>query len=178
MMIAAFWGMGGRMRLSKRLVAITLVLAFIGAACGGDDDGDDAGADETSTTKATTTTTVALEPADPEAAKAEITTAYEAALAQGATREQKLALVAESDDLGEVMDGVIAATPPGASIQVDEIVFTAADKATVTLTVLLDGNPVIPDFKGGAVIEDGSWKLSRKAFCDLAVMASVSCPPA
>lgn len=163
------------MRVTK--ITAVLVLVLVAGACSsGNDDGESARSDTPPTTKATTTTTMALEPADPVAATAEITAAYEKAFLPGATAAEKLGLVAESDDLAETMDGVVAATPPGVSITIDDVFFTAANKATVTLTVLLDGNPVIPNFKGGAVFEDGIWKVSRKGFCDLALIASITCP--
>ncbi len=40
-------------------------------------------------------------------------------------------------------------------------------QATVTYTVLVNGNPVLQNQTGTAVLEDGQWKVGDQSFCQL-----------
>ena len=67
------------------------------------------------------------------------------------------------------------------SAQVASVKIDGPAKATVTYTLLLNGGPVLQGVKGGAVLEDGTWKVGATSFCQLAALqgaAPKACPPA
>ena len=60
---------------------------------------------------------------------------------------------------------------------VDEIVFTAPDRATVRFTLVSD-NPSIPapgEMVGEAVLIDGTWKSSIEGSCAGLALAGIEC---
>jgi hypothetical protein len=51
--------------------------------------------------------------------------------------------------------------------QVTAVSDITSTTATVTWSLLLSGSPVLPNQKGQAVYEGGTWKVSATAFCSL-----------
>ena len=62
-----------------------------------------------------------------------------------------------------------AANPLAASsmVKVSKVAVTSPTTATVTYSILLNGQPALPDQQGLAVLLDGTWKVSAASFCAL-----------
>lgn len=75
--------------------------------------------------------------------------------------------VAEYMETGESMGGVQLLPT---SVTVSE------DTAAVTYDLLFGGTPTYPDLTGDAVLDDGTWKVTREMFCDMMSSARVGCP--
>lgn len=54
-----------------------------------------------------------------------------------------------------------------ASAKVSSVKLTSPKQATVTYTVYLGSTAALPNAKGVAVLENGSWKVSDASFCQL-----------
>lgn len=65
-----------------------------------------------------------------------------------------------------------AASPQskGSSVSVSKVNVISPDKATVTFSVLINGQPVLPNQGGWAVKQDGRWKVAAQTFCGLVSM--------
>jgi hypothetical protein len=63
-----------------------------------------------------------------------------------------------------------------ASAEVSKVTMISANSAQVTFSILLGGNPMLPDYKGYAVREDGKWKVAGKTFCELMTLQGQATP--
>lgn len=54
-----------------------------------------------------------------------------------------------------------------ASAKVTKVTVTSPTQANVTYNVLLGGKTVLPNSKGTAVLENGTWKVGVQSFCGL-----------
>jgi hypothetical protein len=61
----------------------------------------------------------------------------------------------------------MSALGSSASAKVSAVQLTSASRATVTYTVYLGKTAALPNAKGVAVLEDGTWKVSDASFCQL-----------
>ncbi|HVM40306.1 MAG TPA: hypothetical protein VM618_05955 [Acidimicrobiia bacterium] len=150
-----------------------VVLGLVATAC---DGGDDDEAASTTSRPSTTTSTQVGQPDDPEAARAEITAAFETFLDGTNPREERIAAVQDADELSETFTAAGEAEPPGVTGEVANIAFTGADSATVLFNILVNGTVALPNFPGEAVMVDGEWKVSRTTVCDLLAQSGVTCP--
>ena len=57
-----------------------------------------------------------------------------------------------------------------ASASVTQVALTSSTQARVNYSILLDGQPALPDQHGVAVFEGGVWKVGVGSFCDLLVL--------
>ncbi|GAA2825317.1 hypothetical protein GCM10010441_57290 [Kitasatospora paracochleata] len=107
-------------------------------------------------------------PADPAAATAEITATWEKFFSPQTTLADKGALLQNGDQLAPVLQG-FASDPRVGQVQakVTSVQFTSATEATVTYSLSIQGNVVQPDATGTAVLENGTWKVSRSTLCGL-----------
>ncbi len=188
------------MRVMKRrqagpvaLGVLVLVFALIAAACGGS---------STTTTSAppttaapTTTPTTATPSITPSTGTTGISaaattttvtfTGEEAKIAEVWTKffdgkgpvKDKIAMLENGDTYAKQLD-TNAASPMAAqsSAQVTSIKLTSDTGATVTYTILLNGQPALPNVTGEAVKQDGQWKVSAKSFLSLLALQGVSVP--
>lgn len=53
------------------------------------------------------------------------------------------------------------------SVKVDAVTSITSTTASVTWDLLISGATMLPNQKGTAVFEDGTWKVSKSSFCDL-----------
>jgi ABC-type glycerol-3-phosphate transport system substrate-binding protein len=160
------------MRTTRRLLVLTLVAALALAACGDDDDEGGGGDTTTTTTEATTTTTI-----DEEAAKAEITTAWEGLLDGTKTLDERVAYLEDGEELkalAEQQFQILGEQASASSGKVKDIVFEDDGTATVTYDILLNDVPALEDSVGTAVQVDGEWKFSKLTMCDLLALAGQS----
>jgi hypothetical protein len=51
--------------------------------------------------------------------------------------------------------------------QVTKVTFTSPTQANVSYSILLAGQPALPNQEGTAVLDDGVWKVSAFTFCTL-----------
>lgn len=64
-----------------------------------------------------------------------------------------------------------------AKAKVTSVSMTSSKQATVTYTVYLGGQPALPNAKGVAVLEDGTWKVSDPSFCELLTLQNAGKAP-
>jgi hypothetical protein len=60
-------------------------------------------------------------------------------------------------------NALTASTSP----KVSKVVLTSPTEAAVTYSILLNGQPILIDQKGTAVLDGGTWKVSSASFCVL-----------
>jgi hypothetical protein len=61
----------------------------------------------------------------------------------------------------------MSALGTSASAKVSNVQLTSSKQATVTYTVYLGNTAALPNAKGVAVLENGTWKVSDASFCEL-----------
>jgi hypothetical protein len=83
---------------------------------------------------------------------------------------------------GSTFAAVLAgqATNPQAQVTSAKVdaVTVSGSTAAVTWDLLLSGSPVLPGQKGTAVLEGGTWKVSKASFCGLLKMQPGTPAPA
>ncbi len=188
----------------KRTLLLLVILAVIVTACSDSDAAETAttaAPSSTTTTVAPTTTTVAptttTVPTPTTTATATTTTVadaggivpgedadvdavvltYEIVFSSETGYEEKAPYIEDPEGLeetvaeyqvtGESMGGVELA-PTSVTIN--------GDTADVTYDLLFGGTPTYPDLAGGAVLRDGTWKITRAMFCKMMASARVGCP--
>ncbi|HEX9466783.1 MAG TPA: hypothetical protein VGA11_00090 [Acidimicrobiia bacterium] len=114
-------------------------------------------------------------PVDQDAAKAAIEDAYHRVYGGG----EFLDFVEGGDQLQATSDAVKATNPvpPGIGSAVHEIRFINDHRAALIWDLLSDGNPLLSNQIGFAVLVDGKWKVARETHCGLLAMGKVQCPP-
>lgn len=140
-----------------------LVLAAALTGCGSDDETTAA----PTTTSAAAASTAAAGAADAATTQA-ITKAYTTFFDGKAPTNDRVALVEGGDAFRAILDG--QATNPqaqGTSVTVSAVKSTGATTADVTYTLLMGGNPVLPNQTGQAVKDGGNWKVAKATFCAL-----------
>ena len=82
--------------------------------------------------------------------------------------EQKVNLIQDGPDFLTAMQAE-AKNPQAAtvSLQVSDVKITSDKLAQVTYTILVSGSPLLPNQKGYAVKENGTWKIAGVTFCGL-----------
>jgi hypothetical protein len=116
---------------------------------------------------------VATAPADPTAAKAEITTAWETFLSSNTKSAAAVALLENGDQLGQALKKARQedkATGGKRSAHVKKITFTSATNATVNYILHAAGQ--VLNSAGTAVLQDGKWKVSEVTLCTLVVLGN------
>ncbi|WP_280369969.1 hypothetical protein [Nocardia wallacei] len=126
--------------------------------------------DNDSGTGAASPTAPAAAQADPAAVKA-ITDAYTTLFDAAAPVEQRAAAVEKGQDFVPVLQAQ-AANPQaqGTTATVSVVDVIDATRADVTYTLLMGGNPVLPDQHGQAVKDGERWKVAAMTFCALATL--------
>lgn len=129
------------------------------------------------------------QPADPEAARREVTEAFWTVYDHERPTTERLAAIADPRDI-EALGSMAASGPPGALMAtskagVTEIVFDRPDHAWVEYDVVSTsgsspGNPQWLTIggigPGEAELVDGVWKVARQTVCNDLARASISCP--
>ncbi|MFD5931429.1 hypothetical protein [Streptomyces sp. NPDC060333] len=107
-------------------------------------------------------------PADPAAAEARIEKNWAAFFDPSVPADRK-AEVLQNGDLLKPLLAAVSGHPRAAAVssEVTGVTFTSPTEAEVTYDLLVSGFPVLSDTKGGAVLEDGVWKVSLTSLCAL-----------
>lgn len=114
--------------------------------------------------------------ADPAATKA-ITDAYVLFFDGKASPDQKAAVVEKGSVFAPVLQAQ-AANPQAqsTSVTVASVKLIDADHADVGYTLLMGGNPVLPDQTGQAIKENGKWEVAASTFCALMMLQGGTSP--
>lgn len=112
-------------------------------------------------------------PADPAAAKAEVTANWEKFFDPATPIADKARLLQNGDVLLPVLQG-FSQDPRVGQVQakVSDVTFTDATDATVTYALSLQGTVVEPSASGQAVLDNGTWKVGRATLCGLLTQAA------
>jgi ABC-type glycerol-3-phosphate transport system substrate-binding protein len=158
------------MRIGRRLVIATVLVALL-ASCGGDDDNDDAA---TSTTQEESTTTSI----DEQAATEEITQNWVAFFNNQLPLDERVTYLEDGQELKPFVEQqaqILGEQASQASAQVDNVTLNDDGTATVEFQILLSGQPVLPT-TGTAVLVDDKWVVSKTTLCDLIALAGTTPP--
>ncbi|RKT11532.1 hypothetical protein BX285_5484 [Streptomyces sp. 1114.5] len=166
---------GGGRALRTASALLVLTLAGTVAACSSSKSGSSASSPASASASATPSagaTPTGTAPADPAAAKAEITTNWEKFFDPNTPIPDKAKLLQGGDTLLPVLQG-FSQDPRVGQVQakVSDVAFTDASDAAVTYSLSLQGTVVEPSASGQAVLENGTWKVSRSTLCGLLTQA-------
>ncbi|GGY47834.1 hypothetical protein GCM10010363_30670 [Streptomyces omiyaensis] len=116
-------------------------------------------------------------PADPAAARTEITRNWEAFFAADTPPAERVKLLENGEQMEDVL-AAFAGNPQAAATtaKVTGVAFTSATGADVTYDLLAGGNPLLPDSRGTSVLQDDTWKVSVKTLCGLVKLSGVTVP--
>lgn len=151
-----------RTRRSAALIGLMALTATAVLGCG--DSTDDAAA---ATSAPAATGSAAPAAASPEVQK-EITDAFVTFFDGKSPAATRAGLVEKGDAFAPMLEGM-AADPraSGTSVTVAAVQLVDDKTADVTYTLLLGGNPVLPDQSGQAIKEGDTWKVAAMTFCSL-----------
>ncbi|MFD0349866.1 hypothetical protein ACFQ0M_35245 [Kitasatospora aburaviensis] len=114
----------------------------------------------------------ATAPADVATAKNEVTANWEKFFDPTTPIPEKASLLQNGDQLLPVLQGFSQDPRVGqVKARVTDVSFNSATEATVTYELSLQGNVVEPSATGQAVLENGTWKVSRSTLCGLLTQA-------
>ncbi|WP_058853751.1 hypothetical protein [Nocardia jinanensis] len=150
---------------TRRSAAIFGLIALTATAVIGCGDSEDDAAAATSAPAAASSAAPAA--ASPETEK-EITDAFVTFFNGTAPAATRAGLVEKGDAFAPMLEGM-AADPraSGTSVTVSAVELVDDKTADVTYTLLLGGNPVLPDQSGQALKEGDKWKVAAMTFCAL-----------
>lgn len=150
--------------------AATLLLAPALVSCS-DDGGSGSGQ------SGTTAPASASGPADPVAAKAEITRNWTAFFDPKTPLNERIELLENGDEMAPVIGAFAADKTAGlASAKVTGVTFTSPSGAEVTYDLLVGGDTALPDAKGTSVLQNDTWKVSVKTLCGLVQLSGAQVP--
>jgi hypothetical protein len=113
------------------------------------------------------------EPQSGTAAQQQIATNWAAFFSPKTPTQQRVALLQDGQTFAPVIraqegSGLVSA----ASASVSKVTVTAPSQATVHYSILLNGQPALPNQSGIAVLEGGTWKVGVSSFCGLLALES------
>jgi hypothetical protein len=82
---------------------------------------------------------------------------------------RRIALLQDGDKLARVIKTQSSSNPLAAtaSAKVTHVALTGTSQASVTYSILVGGQPVLPNAQGIAIYQDGVWKVGLVSFCAL-----------
>ncbi|MGW6569039.1 hypothetical protein [Streptomyces sp. NPDC054975] len=159
---------GRRSPLAALAAASVLVLGPVLAGCGDDDAGDPL---------PTGTRPAATEPADPAAARAEITKNWTAFFDPKTPMEERAKLLENGEQMRPALEALLQnQAASAATAKVTQIEFTSPNDANVTYDLLVSGATAVPASKGTSVLQEDVWKVSTKTLCGLAQLSGATVP--
>ncbi|THC45540.1 hypothetical protein E7X58_31395 [Streptomyces sp. A1499] len=169
----------GTLRRGRLAVAVLLLVVPAAAACGDDSGGGDGDPppEPSVETSAEPTRDGAAAPADPAAAKSEVTENWEKFFDPGVPLKEKETVLEDGARMRAVLEG-FSGDERGRQVaaEVGEVEFTSADEADVTYALTLKGATALPDASGTAVNQDDTWKVSVKTLCALVKLSGNASP--
>ncbi|MGW5780808.1 hypothetical protein [Streptomyces sp. NPDC003863] len=163
---------GGRSRLVVLGAVAVLALAPAVAACS-----DNGGGKSNGTVSSSPSSPSMTAPADPAAAKAEITRNWTAFFDPKTPVAEKVKLLENGEQMRPVL-GAFAGDKNAAmtSAKVTGIEFTSATGANVTYDLLVGGAPALTGSQGTSILQNDTWKVSVKTLCGLVELSGVTVP--
>ncbi|WP_042365971.1 hypothetical protein [Streptacidiphilus neutrinimicus] len=112
-------------------------------------------------------------PSDPAAAGTSVAENFSKFFSPSTPSTEKVALLQNGEHLTTVLQG-FAGNPLAskASVTVTAVEFTSPTMATVTYNLCQSGTPALPNAKGTAVLENGTWKVSDTTLCSLVALSN------
>jgi hypothetical protein len=154
-----------RPTLIALVVAASTVLAAAG--CGGGSH------TTTTTTTANSSSSVAAMGPRPTVTKALIRQAWETFFDGSTSTAKRISLLQNGEQFSKEITAVDSSPlSKEAKAQVTSVRIDGPKTATVTFTVILGTTPVLAGVKGSAVLENGTWKVGKASFCQLAALES------
>lgn len=153
-------------------ILVLVAAASLLAACSSSSSG---GSANPKTSASTSVSASAAQPADPAAAKAEITANWEKFFNYKTPRSEQLTLI---QDASTLQPAIAAAAQQQAKLglkqaaQVTGVTFTSATQATVTYKLLNGTAVLLPSGTGTAVLVNGKWVVSKTTFCTLVALGA------
>ncbi|WP_181791829.1 hypothetical protein [Streptomyces phytophilus] len=174
---------GARTRSAAWLAAAVLLTGLGAAGCGDDGGGTDT-PEKLPSAQASESSPAAEEsedagdgaggaqPADPAAAEKEIEENWTTFFSPDSDADAKLAVLED----GEAMRPLMVAFSDDerwkqVGAEVTGVEFGSAEEADVTYDIALKGQTVVPGATGVSVLQDGTWKVSKRAICTLVEMS-------
>jgi hypothetical protein len=152
--------MNGRVRCA--LGALTLALTLAG--CGGKDSGQPA---------PTPTAPVATG-----SVTEQVTSLFQRFFDGTLPAETKIGILQKGEQFSEVLKAQAAGPLAKSSgVKVIKVTQSTNKSAAVMFTVLLDGKPALENQAGGAVLDNGVWKVSANTYCALLTLQGLTAPP-
>jgi hypothetical protein len=144
------------------VLAVSSVALIVG--CGGAGKKTGAGTPSSSSS-------VAAMGARPSETKAAIRLSWEAFFDGSTSAAKRVSLLENGDQFAKTI-AAVSASPLAkqAKASVTSVRIDGPARATVTFSLLLGATPVIQGVKGSAVLVNGTWKVSRASFCQLAAL--------
>ncbi|MFB7374798.1 hypothetical protein ACFC0D_33720 [Streptomyces sp. NPDC056222] len=119
----------------------------------------------------------ATAPADPAAARAEITENWTAFFDPDTSAAERAKLLENGEQMQPALEALMTNDAASqATAKVKTIEFTSPDDANVTYDLLVSGSMAVPDSKGTSVFQDDTWKVSVKTLCGLAQLSGATVP--
>ncbi|MEU6260660.1 hypothetical protein [Streptomyces sp. NPDC047043] len=148
--------------------ALVLIFAPVLAACSDDSGGGSESTPPTPSVEKTTSAPPATAPADPAAAKQEISKNWQKFFDPKTSLAEKQKVLENGEQMAPVLKA-FSGDKRGGQVQakVQTIEFTKADEATVTYALTLNGATALPKASGTSVEQDGTWKVSVNTLCAL-----------
>ena len=162
------------------LVLLIVALTVVVAACGGSSK------TTTSATAAPTTSSASTASSVPSSSTSGALTGDEATIAANYVKffdgtqpaADKIGLLENGQQYTKEIDAQ-AASPLGkmASVAVSSVAITSPTTAEVKYSILVGGQPVLPNQTGKAILQDGVWKVGADSFLALLALQQGSTTP-
>jgi hypothetical protein len=92
--------------------------------------------------------------------------------------DTKIGLLQKGEGFRQVLQAQAAGPLAKSSgVKVVKVAQSTQNSAAVTFTVLLDGKPALENQVGGAVLDNGAWKISANTYCSLLKLQGLNAPP-
>ena len=147
-----------------------LALGAVVAACGGEEEGS------SPTPSSTPAPTASPSPGGSAMSgdEAEIAANWEAFFSGTTPADRKVELLQDGEQFADMIEAR-AESPLSQSTtaKVSAVTITSDTEATVTYSILMSGQVVLPDQTGQAVLENGLWKVGAASFQALLALEGV-----
>lgn len=159
-------------RQARRVLAapvLGLVLAAAITACSGSSSSSSkppAASPSAAATSAAPSPTAAAGGGTSSATTATIKANWEKFFSGSTPNSQRESLLQNGQTFAKTISAM-SALGSSASAKVSAVQLTSSKQATVTYTVYLGNTAALPNAKGVAVLENGTWKVSDASFCQL-----------
>ena len=154
-------------RGTAALAALVLIFAPVLAACSDKSGGGSSSPPPTPSVQKTASAP-ATAPADPAAAKQEVTKNWQKFFDPKTSLAEKQKVLENGTRMAPVLKA-FSGDKRGGQVQakVQKIEFTSPSGATVTYALTLNGATALPNASGTAVLQGGTWKVSVNTLCAL-----------